>query len=175
MNTEMESLRRISTVFGDFGQSGRQNPENRSRMVHIFTPEDVRMNRPNRHNQPDDLDFRRSLIDHQNIVRRNRSRQGRRPDIGFLVHLLGVLSGRESNTPRLNRNQLTSLPSSKYKKNPNNPSNENNSCTICQCEYEENEDVRNLPCTHMFHKECIDTWLVQNNKCPLCRHEINPS
>lgn len=30
-------------------------------------------------------------------------------------------------------------------------------CLVCLCEYEANEQVRQLvKCTHMFHRECID-------------------
>ncbi|KAI8614482.1 hypothetical protein BC830DRAFT_382761 [Chytriomyces sp. MP71] len=33
-------------------------------------------------------------------------------------------------------------------------------CAICFCDFEEGEVIRELACAHIFHKECIDPWLV---------------
>ena len=33
------------------------------------------------------------------------------------------------------------------------------SCAICLCEYEEGEELRALPCRHVFCRECIDSWI----------------
>jgi hypothetical protein len=45
-------------------------------------------------------------------------------------------------------------------------------CTICLCDFEEEEDVRRLPCMHLFHVECVDQWLTTNKCCPICRVDI---
>lgn len=45
-------------------------------------------------------------------------------------------------------------------------------CTICLSEFEIEEDVRRLPCMHLFHVECVDQWLGQNKRCPICRVDI---
>nr|CAD7426783.1 unnamed protein product [Timema monikensis] len=45
-------------------------------------------------------------------------------------------------------------------------------CTICLSEFEDNEDVRRLPCMHLFHIECVDQWLGTNKRCPICRVDI---
>lgn len=46
------------------------------------------------------------------------------------------------------------------------------SCTICMEEYDDNSLVRKMGCKHMFHKKCIDKWLLEYNfKCPICRAE----
>jgi hypothetical protein len=44
-------------------------------------------------------------------------------------------------------------------------------CVICMEAYEKKEVCRLLACTHWFHKRCIDAWLGQNIKCPVCRAE----
>ena len=39
-------------------------------------------------------------------------------------------------------------------------------------EFEEDEDVRRLPCMHLFHVPCVDQWLGLNKRCPICRVDI---
>jgi hypothetical protein len=46
-------------------------------------------------------------------------------------------------------------------------------CTICLCEYEQYDSVRRLPCIHLFHIECVDKWLIQSKRCPICRIDID--
>jgi E3 ubiquitin-protein ligase RNF115/126 len=40
-------------------------------------------------------------------------------------------------------------------------------------DYHEEDELRQLPCNHDFHMQCIDTWLTLHNSCPCCRKEIN--
>ncbi|KAL2320105.1 hypothetical protein Fmac_029074 [Flemingia macrophylla] len=43
-------------------------------------------------------------------------------------------------------------------------------CAVCLCEFFEKDKLRLLPmCSHAFHISCIDTWLLSNSTCPLCR------
>ncbi|PKA65454.1 Putative RING-H2 finger protein ATL49 [Apostasia shenzhenica] len=46
-------------------------------------------------------------------------------------------------------------------------------CAVCLCEFEEDDKLRLLPkCSHAFHIECIDTWLLAHSTCPLCRRSL---
>ncbi|XP_074581995.1 RING-H2 finger protein ATL1-like [Curcuma longa] len=46
-------------------------------------------------------------------------------------------------------------------------------CAVCLSEFQEQERIRLLPsCLHVFHIDCIDTWLQFNANCPLCRASI---
>uniref|UniRef100_A0A8C2KJ22 RING-type E3 ubiquitin transferase n=1 Tax=Cyprinus carpio TaxID=7962 RepID=A0A8C2KJ22_CYPCA len=45
-------------------------------------------------------------------------------------------------------------------------------CTICLSMLEDGEDVRRLPCMHLFHQVCVDQWLATSRKCPICRVDI---
>lgn len=46
-------------------------------------------------------------------------------------------------------------------------------CAVCLCEFSENDKLRLLPlCGHAFHITCIDTWLLSNSTCPLCRSTL---
>lgn len=40
-------------------------------------------------------------------------------------------------------------------------------CTICLLDFEVSEEVRQLPCRHLFHTCCIDPWLRKRGGCPL--------
>lgn len=43
-------------------------------------------------------------------------------------------------------------------------------CAVCLCEFSDKDKLRLLPtCSHAFHINCIDTWLLTNSTCPLCR------
>lgn len=49
-------------------------------------------------------------------------------------------------------------------------SNTAEQCTICLSEYEDDEDCRIMSCKHLFHADCVDTWLkTGKNNCPACR------
>ncbi len=46
-------------------------------------------------------------------------------------------------------------------------------CAICQDTIETGQEVRKLHhCLHSFHRECIDTWFLEDVHCPTCRHDI---
>lgn len=49
-------------------------------------------------------------------------------------------------------------------------------CAVCLSKFELQDQLRLLPlCCHAFHARCIDTWLVSNLTCPLCRSSVNPT
>lgn len=45
-------------------------------------------------------------------------------------------------------------------------------CTVCIEKYRDGEAVRKLFCNHIFHKDCVDPWLLKNGSCPVCRQDI---
>ncbi|RAL47609.1 hypothetical protein DM860_011347 [Cuscuta australis] len=46
-------------------------------------------------------------------------------------------------------------------------------CSVCLSEFSARDSLRLLPlCSHAFHTHCIDTWLLSNSTCPLCRSHI---
>ncbi|XP_002193228.4 E3 ubiquitin-protein ligase RNF128 isoform X2 [Taeniopygia guttata] len=46
------------------------------------------------------------------------------------------------------------------------------SCVVCFEQYKANDVVRVLTCNHVFHKTCIDPWLLEHGTCPLCKCDI---
>ncbi|EAS04868.4 zinc finger, C3HC4 type (RING finger) protein (macronuclear) [Tetrahymena thermophila SB210] len=46
-------------------------------------------------------------------------------------------------------------------------------CSICQCDFENNEKVKELnPCKHFYHPDCINQWLKNEKNCPVCKQFI---
>lgn len=46
-----------------------------------------------------------------------------------------------------------------------------NECVVCLRNFHGGEEIRSLPCGHVFHKSCVDKWILdyENMTCPLCR------
>ena len=60
----------------------------------------------------------------------------------------------------------------KNKKNINVLENNNdNECPICWEKINDNKIT--LKCSHSYHTNCIDTWLLKNDTCPYCRCKIS--
>ena len=46
------------------------------------------------------------------------------------------------------------------------------SCAICLGDYQQEEIIRTLPCSHLYHKSCVDEWFLSGNQtCPNCRKQ----
>ncbi|KAI3988716.1 hypothetical protein MKX01_025028 [Papaver californicum] len=45
-------------------------------------------------------------------------------------------------------------------------------CCICLEESKAEEEISRMPCRHMFHADCIVSWLEQSNSCPMCRFKV---
>nr|GMD33958.1 E3 ubiquitin-protein ligase RNF126-A [Ipomoea batatas] len=42
-------------------------------------------------------------------------------------------------------------------------------CSVCQEEYEADDEMGKLECGHLYHIDCIKEWLLQKNACPICK------
>jgi len=49
----------------------------------------------------------------------------------------------------------------------------NRECVICMIEFQVGDQVRYLPCMHMYHIECIDDWLMRSFTCPSCMEPVD--
>lgn len=45
-------------------------------------------------------------------------------------------------------------------------------CAICLGDYDVDEEVKHMPCGHMFHSECLGRWLKINRTCPICKQSL---
>ncbi|KAH8307853.1 hypothetical protein KR059_000795 [Drosophila kikkawai] len=45
-------------------------------------------------------------------------------------------------------------------------------CSICWDDFKIDETVRKLPCSHLYHENCIVPWLNLHSTCPICRKSL---
>ncbi|XP_061482832.1 E3 ubiquitin-protein ligase RNF149 [Rhineura floridana] len=45
-------------------------------------------------------------------------------------------------------------------------------CAVCIENYKPKDIVRILPCKHVFHRHCIDPWLLDHRTCPMCKLDV---
>ena len=65
----------------------------------------------------------------------------------------------DENTKVMSFNELSDDIKTKY-----------NTCFICLADFDKDDSIRQIKCEHIFHKVCIDPWLLKENKtCPVCR------
>jgi ankyrin repeat protein len=48
-------------------------------------------------------------------------------------------------------------------------------CIICQDDIDDPSNTSQLRCKHMFHIDCIASWLVRKLLCPLCKAPVDPT
>ncbi|OAY50408.1 uncharacterized protein LOC110614318 [Manihot esculenta] len=51
------------------------------------------------------------------------------------------------------------------------PTTPDKKCSICQEDYETDDELGKLECGHGFHIQCIKQWLAHKNTCPVCKTE----
>mmetsp|Transcript_10112 Transcript_10112/g.30909 ORF Transcript_10112/g.30909 Transcript_10112/m.30909 type:complete len:349 (-) Transcript_10112:133-1179(-) len=65
--------------------------------------------------------------------------------------------------------RITQIPSKQYIPVD---SNEEETCTICLETFEPGEKINVFPCSHIYHRDCIVTWLVRSQLCPVCKRDV---
>ena len=60
------------------------------------------------------------------------------------------------------------LPSGTY-----NGMKKHTECVICMIDFCIGDSIRYLPCMHIYHKECIDDWLLRSFTCPTCMEPVD--
>ncbi|BAF18443.1 E3 ubiquitin-protein ligase RING1-like [Oryza sativa Japonica Group] len=45
-------------------------------------------------------------------------------------------------------------------------------CAVCMDDFHLGAAAKQLPCKHVFHKDCILPWLDLHSSCPVCRFEL---
>ncbi|NXU10190.1 RN215 protein, partial [Pardalotus punctatus] len=72
------------------------------------------------------------------------------------------------------RQRLSALKTRRYHpgKPPRSRACEIDSCAVCLDQFHKSQWLRVLPCSHEFHRDCVDPWLLLQQTCPLCKRNI---
>ncbi|KAE8732837.1 E3 ubiquitin-protein ligase RING1-like [Hibiscus syriacus] len=92
------------------------------------------------------------------------------PGLEQLIQQLAENDPNRYGTPPASKSAIEALPTVKIEKNDIN--SEFNQCAVCMDEFEEGTDAKQMPCNHLYHKDCILPWLEMHNSFPVCRHEL---
>nr|XP_032812584.1 RING finger protein 150-like [Petromyzon marinus] len=95
--------------------------------------------------------------------------------IFYYVQKFRYASARNRNQRRLEdaaKKAIGQIPSKTIKRGDRETETDFDNCAVCIEEYKPSEVVRILPCKHMFHKTCVDPWLVDHRTCPMCKLNI---
>ncbi|NXE85725.1 RN215 protein, partial [Cochlearius cochlearius] len=72
------------------------------------------------------------------------------------------------------RRRLSALKTRRY--HPGKPLRsracEIDSCAVCLDQFHKSQWLRVLPCSHEFHRDCVDPWLLLQQTCPLCKRNV---
>lgn len=58
------------------------------------------------------------------------------------------------------------------KRDDEETSSDSHMCAVCIESYRPGEVVTVLTCDHIFHKTCIEPWLLERRTCPMCKCDI---
>ncbi|RNA26665.1 RING finger, partial [Brachionus plicatilis] len=73
---------------------------------------------------------------------------------------------------KLKKATLKALAKMEVRKISNGDKEITETCAICLENYQENDQIRELPCGHYFHQKDVDLWLLEHRNCPMCKINI---
>lgn len=92
-------------------------------------------------------------------------------NILFLCHSCSQLEDVKVTTPK---EIIAKLPASRFRGSAlSTTAGDSSLCAVCQCEYEDGDEVTHLPCRHAYHKGCVEKWLESYSRsCPVCKENV---
>ncbi|KAI6669433.1 hypothetical protein NL676_004318 [Syzygium grande] len=92
------------------------------------------------------------------------------PGLEQLIQQLAENDPNRHGTPPASKSAVENLPTIKVTEELQN--SEMNQCAVCQDDFEKDMEVKQMPCKHIYHADCLLPWLELHNSCPVCRHEL---
>ncbi|KAK4719587.1 hypothetical protein R3W88_017925 [Solanum pinnatisectum] len=92
------------------------------------------------------------------------------PDLEQMIHQLAESDLNMFGTPPAAKWAVSGLPDVKVSDELLN--SDLSQCAVCKDGFKLDELVKQMPCKHMYHNDCILPWLEMRNSCPVCRFEL---
>uniref|UniRef100_UPI00358EB315 RING finger protein 150-like n=1 Tax=Myxine glutinosa TaxID=7769 RepID=UPI00358EB315 len=94
----------------------------------------------------------------------------------YYVQRLRYANARDRNQQRrlgdAAKKAIVKLPLKTIRKGDQETEVDFDNCAVCIEVYKLSDVVRILPCKHLFHKACVDPWLLDHRTCPMCKLNI---
>ena len=105
------------------------------------------------------------------LLREDGSRYRSRQElIESILHHLQQMENELGAQVPLGRDGIEKFPKREY---AGNGEERDTTCCICVDDFKPGQEVRELPCQHLFHPSCIDEWLSEHSSvCPLCKMDL---
>lgn len=92
------------------------------------------------------------------------------PGLEQLIEQLAENDPNRYGTPPAAKSAVDSLPDVKISEEV--MATDDAQCAVCKDAFEVGEEAKEMPCKHIYHKDCIIPWLELHNSCPVCRYEL---
>ncbi|XP_064783129.1 RING finger protein 150-like isoform X2 [Oncorhynchus masou masou] len=95
--------------------------------------------------------------------------------IFYYIQRFRYANARDRNQRRLGdaaKKAISKLQVRSIRKGDKETESDFDNCAVCIEGYKANDVVRILPCRHIFHKSCVDPWLLDHRTCPMCKMNI---
>ncbi|XP_028293412.1 E3 ubiquitin-protein ligase RNF128-like [Gouania willdenowi] len=79
---------------------------------------------------------------------------------------------REKKLKSVVKNAIRRLPVRTLKRGDEETISDSYMCAVCIESYKVGEVATVLTCNHIFHKDCIEPWLLDKRTCPMCKCDI---
>lgn len=91
-------------------------------------------------------------------------------DVEHLIQQLDENDRNKYGTPPASKSAIEALPTISISEE--HLGTDASHCAVCKDEFELCSQVKQMPCNHMYHPDCILPWLALHNSCPVCRLEL---
>ncbi|KAK6153211.1 hypothetical protein DH2020_012850 [Rehmannia glutinosa] len=92
------------------------------------------------------------------------------PGLEQLIQQLAENDPNRYGTPPASKSVVEELPDIKITEEI--LASDSSQCAVCTDCFELDGEAKQMPCKHIYHKDCILPWLELHNSCPICRYEL---